>query len=65
MDKTGLTLIGLGLGVLIGATLSKTKWGEEINEEISKAFAKLKDDVLPVLNELEILEKKSNELMEV
>lgn len=47
MSKVGLVLVGGGIGALVGAVLSRTKIGEEVDEKLEDAFEKLNDDVVP------------------
>ena len=65
MNKQGVTLLGIGLGALIGAALSKTKFGQELNEKLEEAFEIFKNEVVPVCKELGINKNNSTDLMEV
>lgn len=65
MNKQGLTLLGIGLGALVGAALSKTKVGQELNEKLEEAFGIFKNEVVPVCKELGFNKNNSTDLMEV
>ena len=65
MNKQGLTLLGIGLGALVGAVLSKTKVVQELNEKLEEAFEIFKNEVVPVCKELGINKNNSTDLMEV
>ena len=65
MNKQGLLLVGIGVGALVGAILSKTKYGEEINEKLEEGFSIFKDEVVPVCKELGFNKNNSTDLMEV
>lgn len=51
MEKNGYVLIGLGLGALIGALLTTTKKGKEINDQLNESMNILKNDVVPVVSQ--------------
>ncbi len=50
MVKNGYVLIGLGLGAVIGALLTTTKKGKEINDQLNESMNILKNDVVPVVS---------------
>ena len=65
MNKVGLILVGGGVGALVGAVLSRTKIGEEINEKLEDAFEKLNDDVVPFLEKIANLADDGKSIKEV
>ncbi len=65
MNKQGLLLVGIGVGALVGAILSKTKYGEEINEKLEEGFEKFKNEVIPLCEKIGINKNNFTELMEV
>lgn len=65
MSKVGLVLVGGGVGALVGAVLSRTKIGEEIDEKLEDAFEKLNDDVVPFLEKIANLGDDEKSIKEV
>lgn len=65
MSKVGLVLVGGGIGALVGAALSRTKIGEEVDEKLEDAFEKLNDDVVPFLEKIANLADDGKSIKEV
>lgn len=65
MSKVGLVLVGGGVGALVGAALSRTKIGEEVDEKLEDAFEKLNDDVVPFLEKIANLADDGKSIKEV
>lgn len=65
MSKVGLVLVGGGIGALVGAVLSRTKIGEEVDEKLEDAFEKLNDDVVPFLEKIANLADDGKSIKEV
>lgn len=65
MNKVGLILVGGGVGALVGAVLSRTKIGEEVDEKLEDAFEKLNDDVVPFLEKIANLADDGKSIKEV
>lgn len=65
MSKVGLVLVGGGVGALVGAVLSRTKIGEEVDEKLEDAFEKLNDDVVPFLEKIANLADDGKSIKEV
>ena len=65
MSKVGLVLVGGGIGALVGAVLSRTKIGEEVDEKLEDAFEKLNNDVVPFLEKIANLADDGKSIKEV
>ena len=65
MSKVGLVLVGGGIGALVGAALSRTKIGEEVDEKLEDAFEKLNDEVVPFLEKIANLDDEEKSIKEV
>lgn len=65
MNKLGLILVGGGVGALVGAVLSRTKKGEEIDEKLEDAFGKFNDGVVPFLEKIANLDDEEKSIKEV
>lgn len=65
MSKVVLVLVGGGVGALVGAVLSRTKIGEEVDEKLEDAFEKLNDDVVPFLEKIANLADDGKSIKEV
>lgn len=65
MNKVGLILVGGGVGALVGAVLSRTKIGEEIDEKLEDSFGKFNDEVVPFLEKIANLDDEEKLIKEV
>lgn len=65
MNKVGLILVGGGVGALVGAVLSRTKIGEEIDEKLEDACGKFNDEVVPFLEKIANLDDEEKLIKEV
>lgn len=65
MNKVGLILVGGGVGDLVGAVLSRTKIGEEIDEKLEDSFGKFSDEVVPFLEKIANLDDEEKLIKEV
>ena len=63
MFTIATSLIGAGIGAIVGAVISTTKKGEEIDKKLEEGLDKFNSKVLPTLKEMKKI--NSNEIKEI